>query len=86
VSDKRNNFVNLIVKFTNKNNFLIKHNRKQIINSMNPFLKKITNNKIDPRIAILKKYIDTNLKKYKKNSNVDLKFINFCQKIENNNI
>ena len=86
VSDKRNNFVNLIVKFTNKNNFLIKHNRKQIINSMNPFLKKITNNKIDPRIAILKKYIDTNLKKYKKSSNVDLKFINFCQKIENNNI
>ena len=53
---------------------------------MNPFLKKITNNKIDPRIAILKKYIDTNLKKYKKSSNVDLKFINFCQKIENNNI
>jgi len=86
VGDNKNNFVNLIVKFASKNNFLIKHNKKKIINSMNPFLKKITNNKTDPRSTILKKYINTNLKNYKKFSNINLKFINFCEKIENNNV
>ena len=86
VSDNKNNFVNLIIKFTKKNNFFIKHNKKNIINSMNPFLKKITNKKTDPRSAILKKYINTNLKGFKKVSNINLKFINFCEKIEKMNV
>ena len=86
VSDNKNNFVNLIIKFAKKNNFFIKHNKKNIINSMNPFLKKITNKKTDPRSAILKKYINTNLKGFKKVSNINLQFINFCEKIEKTNV
>ena len=86
VSDNKNNFVNLIIKFAKKNNFFIKHNKKNIINSMNPFLKKITNKKTDPRCAILKKYINTNLKDFRKVSNINLKFINFCEKIEKTNV
>ena len=86
VSDNKNNFVNLIIKFAKKNNFFIKHNKKNIINSMNPFLKKITNKKTDPRSTILKKYINTNLKSFKKVSNINLKFINFCETIEKNNV
>ena len=53
---------------------------------MNPFLKKITNKKTDPRSVILKKYINTNLKGFKKVSNINLKFINFCEKIEKTNV
>ena len=86
VSDNKNNFVNLIIKFSKKNNFFIKHKKKNIINSMNPFLKKITNKKTDPRSVILKKYINTNLKGFKKVSNINLKFINFCEKIEKTNV
>jgi hypothetical protein len=86
VGDNKNNFISLIVRFADKNNFLLYHNKKQKIKTINPFLKKIINNKLDPRCAILKKYINKNLKNRKSTFKNDLKLVNFWDKIENINV
>ena len=79
----KDNHLFIKLKFSNKNKFIILINKKKIIDLKNPFIKKISNKNIDPRSAVLKKYIFSNLLKYKNNNLIYLKFIKFCNKIEN---
>ena len=77
----KKNLIKLVVKFDNKEKFLIKNFDRIILDSTNPFLKPIKKNKLDPRINTLKKYIRDKLNprvRGEKYSN----FVNFWKKVE----
>ncbi len=83
LKSKKNHKLSIRLKFSKKNKFSILVNGKKKYESTNPFLKSISTKKIDPRTFILKKYINSNLLRYKNNCSDDLKFVKFWKLIEN---
>ena len=73
--------IKLLIKFDNKEEFIIKNFDRIILNSTNPFLKPIKINKLDPRINTLKKYISDKLNSRFREEKY-LNFINFWKKVE----
>ena len=80
--DKKNNLIQIIIKFSNKNKFIVKNDKKVIYEASNPFLQKIKKYK-DPRVKIVSIYIKEALKDYKTNYKYEKEFILFWKKIEN---
>ena len=83
--DKKNNIIQVEIKFDTKDKFIFEKNNNIKIVSSNPFLEKITRKKGDPRCKYLKKHINDNLIKYKNIYNSNVKFINLWKKIEHEN-
>ena len=84
LEDKNKNNVNLNIAYNSKEKFILKKNNKYLVNKPNPFSEIIANNKRDPRIKFLKKYIKENLKKKTFKEKDYLSFVNFWKKIELN--
>ena len=81
--DNKNNFIEIVASFSNKNKFLVKNNNCIMYESLNPFLKKIKKYD-DPRIGFVSKYIKDALKGNKTNYKYEKDFILFWKKIEKN--
>ena len=81
LSDKKKNTFDLIIKFSKKNKFLLNYNDKNFYQSVNPFLKVISKNK-DPRVSLVKKYLDDILNGNETNYEYEKKFILFWKSLE----
>ena len=84
VSDFSKNNIELEVKYAKYNLFVVKHNNIQYFKSSNPFLKPIIKKK-DPRVSILKTYLNDIVKNFKLNYVYEKKFIYYWNKIEKKN-
>jgi hypothetical protein len=85
ICDKKLNSIELVIEYSNINNFSYKINKNKKYKLINPFNSKIRYKYIDPRCSILKKYIYDNLFKYNKvkcSYPDDLKFIKLWKQIE----
>lgn len=80
-AQNKKKIIKLLIKFDNKDEFIIKNFDRVILNSSNPFLKPIKKNKLDPRIHTLKKYISNKLSSRFREEKY-LNFINFWKKVE----
>ena len=84
LSDNNNNNIILEVKFSEADRFYIHYNKKVFYNSVNPFLRKIIKKK-DPRLRVLNKYLNDQIKNSKMNYKYEKKFILFWDKLEKEN-
>ena len=81
--NKKKKSINVKLNFSKFSSFIIKKNNKLFLKSQNPFLKKITENKVDPRIKILRKYVIENINYYKNSIKNDINLNKLWSRIEN---
>ena len=82
VKNKLNITINLIIKYSKNDKFLLKKGEKEIIISSNPFLKDISKYQPDPRINFLKEYIINQIYNYKDLTKDYIDLMSFWAQIE----
>ena len=83
IEDKKNNIINVFLKYSKISNFSYKINNSSTKKFDNPFFNKIEPKLIDPRCFYIKKYIRKNLFNYDNTFINTKKFLNLWNKIEN---
>lgn len=82
IQNSKKTVITLIIKYSNKDKFLIKTQNKNLISAPTPIIENIVSKKIDPRVKILKRYINQKIRQNGDNYTESLKFVNFWSKIE----
>ena len=82
IQNSKKTVITLIIKYSNKDKFLIKNENKNLISAPTPIIENIVSKKIDPRVKILKRYINQKIRQNGDNYTESLKFVNFWSKIE----
>lgn len=82
IQNSKKTVITLIIKYSNKDKFLIKTQNINLISAPTPIIENIVSKKIDPRVKILKRYINQKIRQKGDNYNESLKFVNFWSKIE----
>lgn len=82
IQNSKKTVITLIIKYSNIDKFLIKTQNKNLISAPTPIIENIVSKKIDPRVKILKRYINQKIKQNGDNYTEALKFVNFWSKIE----